>query len=203
VITRWTFPTPSNLEATPFRIETKGLPKRFWIYIVAIALVAAGYVDFALVSSHFTRAASVGSSWIPFFYAVAMASAGLSALLWGRLFDKKGVTILAIATALSSFFAPLFFLGNFYAALGGIILWGIGMGSQESIMRAVVATFVAPQKRGSAYGMMNFFFGLFWAAGSILMGYLYDRSLNYIIVFSLASQLAAVPVFLIFYKLSK
>lgn len=53
------------------------------------------------------------------------------------------------------------------------------MGSQESIMKAMVAKLVGLQKRGSDYGMMNLIFGLFWAAGSALMGLFYDIALIY------------------------
>ncbi|TKB71290.1 MAG: MFS transporter [Nitrospira sp.] len=36
-----------------------------------------------------------------------------------------------------------------------LALWGIGMGAQESIMRAGVAEMVSPDKRGSAYGVFS------------------------------------------------
>ena len=75
-----------------------------------------------------------------------------------------------------------------------MILWGIGLGAQESIMRAFVANLVQMNKRGTAYGTMNLWFGVFWFLGSALMGYLYDVSLISLIIFSLAAQLAAVPI---------
>ena len=71
-------------------------------------------------------------------------------------------------------FAPLVFLGGFYLPLIGMILWGIGMGSQASIMRAVVANMVQMNKRGTAYGILNIWFGIFWFLGSVLMGFLYN-----------------------------
>lgn len=195
-ITRFIYPTPQDMEVSLTSLETKGFPLIYWIYILAIGLVAAGYVDFALIAFHFQKASSVDASWIPFFYAIAMAVDGLAALVIGRLFDRKGISILAVVTGVSALFCPLVFWGNFYVALIGIVLWGIGMGSQESIMRAVVAELVSAKKRGSAYGMMNLIFGLFWAAGSALMGFFYDRSLPYLVIFSLATQLASVPLFL-------
>ena len=50
-----------------------------------------------------------------------MAAAALSALIFGRLFDKKGLSILIFATALSSLFAPLVFIDGFYVALIGMV----------------------------------------------------------------------------------
>jgi len=88
------------------------------------------------------------------------------------------------------------FLDDFYFALIGMILWGIGLGAQESIMRAVVANLVQMNKRGTAYGILNIWFGVFWFLGSALMGFLYDISLVALIIFSLGVQLAAIPTLL-------
>jgi predicted MFS family arabinose efflux permease len=94
----------------------------------------------------------------------------------------------------SLLFAPLVFLGNFRIAMLGMVLWGIGMGAQESIMRAAVAGMVPTARRGTAYGVFNSGYGLFWFAGSALMGVLYDVSLPALIAFSVVVQLIAVPV---------
>lgn len=74
----------------------------------------------------------------------------IAALIFGRLFDLVGITSLALAALIASVFAPLVFLGNAPLALLGMVLWGIGMGAQESIMKAVVAGMVSPGRRGSA-----------------------------------------------------
>jgi MFS-type transporter involved in bile tolerance (Atg22 family) len=76
----------------------------------------------------------------------------------------------------------------------GMALWGVGMGAQESIMRAAVAGMVPAARRGTAYGVFNTGYGLLWFAGSALMGMLYDVSLPALIVFSVLAQLLAVPV---------
>ena len=77
-----------------------------------------------------------------------------------------------------------------------MILWGIGLGSQESIMRAVVAGLAPPSKRGSAYGTLNLVFGVFWAAGSAVIGFFYDIAVFYVVAFSMLAQLASIPLFL-------
>lgn len=180
-----------------FGICEDTLTKKYWIYLIAVGLVAAGYVDFALIAYHFKKASSISSTWIPFFYAVAMGVDGLAALIVGRLFDFKGIVVLAIVTGIASLFAPFVFWGNFYGILFGMVLWGIGMGSQESIMRAFVAELVPPHKRGSAYGVLNLGFGVAWAIGSAVMGLLYDISLVYLIAFSIFTQLASIPFLLV------
>lgn len=196
VIARWLYPRPRDLEMAPLELETKGFPRAFWIYLAAVALVAAGYADFPLIAYHFHKVAAVSDSWIPVFYAVAMGVDALAALLFGAFFDKVGLSILIISALLSSFFAPLVFLGGFSLALVGVALWGVGMGAQESIMRAAVAGMVSAKRRGAAYGIFNAGYGIFWFLGSALMGFLYDYSIPGLIVFSIGMQLASIPLLL-------
>jgi MFS-type transporter involved in bile tolerance (Atg22 family) len=75
-------------------------------------------------------------------------------------------------------------------------LWGVGMGAQESIMRAAVAGMVSANKRGTAYGIFNSGYGVFWFIGSALMGIFYDFSLPALIAFSMLTQLISVPLLL-------
>ena len=103
---------------------------------------------------------------------------------------------LIFAAVISSLFAPLAFLGNFQLAFLGVILWGIGMGAQESIMRAAVGGMVNAGKRGTAYGVFNTGYGIAWFLGSALMGILYDISIPALVIFSAAAQLASIPLFL-------
>jgi len=196
LIARYLYPRPKDLEGTSVTLEAKGFPRIFWIYLAAVSLVAAGYVDFPLIAYHFKKVAIASDNWIPVFYAVAMGIDALAALLFGRLFDIKGVSILAVAILVSLFFAPLVFLGGFYSALLGIALWGIGMGAQESIMRAAIAYMVSVNKRGTAYGVFNAGYGLFWFLGSAVMGILYDISIPMLITFSVIAQFISIPLFM-------
>ncbi|MFZ5500762.1 MAG: MFS transporter, partial [Candidatus Micrarchaeota archaeon] len=107
-----------------------------------------------------------------------------------------GFPVLVAAILLSSFFAPLAFWGGFSGALVGLALWGVGMGAQESIVRAAIADLVPRSKLGLAFGLFNTFYGLSWFVGSALMGVLYDISTTMLVFFSVAAQLVAVPVIL-------
>jgi MFS family permease len=91
----------------------------------------------------------------------------------------------------------LVFLGGFHLALLGMALWGVGMGAQESVMRAAIAEMAPSDRRGTAYGIFNSSYGLAWFLGSALMGVLYDVSLPSLIIFSVAAQLASVPLLLL------
>ena len=200
---RLLYPRPRDLETIFPELETKGFSRKFWLYLVAASLVGAGYVDFPLIAYHFEKASVVSDNWIPVFYAVAMGVDALAALLFGYLFDRIGFSILITVAFVSAFFAPLVLLGGFYLALVGMGLWGVGMGAQESIMRAAIAEMVPINRRASAYGIFNAGYGLLWFLGSALMGFLYDVSIPYLILFSVAAQLASVPVFLFVRKESR
>lgn len=193
---RLLYPRPRDFEAGQIKPGRKGFSRTFWIYLAAVALIAAGFADFPLIAFHFKNASVLSDAWIPLFYAIAMGVDALAALIFGRLFDRKGIPVMAVAAIVSSLFAPLVFLGGFYFALLGMALWGVGMGAQESIMRAAIADIVPPDRRGSAYGLFNTGYGFFWFLGSALMGMLYDVSLPALIAFSVAAQLASVPLFL-------
>ncbi len=195
VIARVLYPNPRELELGTPVLKAEGFPRAYWVYLMAVALVAAGYVDFPLIAFHFQQASVVPEAWIPILYAVAMGMDALAALAFGRLFDRIGITTLVLVSLLSVLFAPLVFLGGFELALLGMALWGIGLGAQESILRAAVAGMVTPERRASAYGIFNTGFGVVWFLGSAFMGYLYDVSLPALIGFSMLTQLAAIPFF--------
>jgi MFS family permease len=189
------YPHPRDLEITVPKPTTEGVPRSYWLYLAAAALVAFGFADFPLIAFHFEKTGIVPTAWIPIFFAIAMAIDGLAALILGRLFDRLDMPLLAVITAVVWLFAPLVFFGGFYAALIGMVLWGIGMSAQESIMRAAIADMVPPERRGAAYGLFNTGFGIAWFAGSFLMGFLYDHSIAALIAFSALAQIAAVPLF--------
>ena len=196
LISRSLYPHPHNLEVSTPPIDTKGFNRIFWLYVISAALIAAGFADFSLIAYHFQKTALVSPGLIPIFYAVAMGVDGVSALLFGRLFDKYGLSIMIVVALLSALFAPMVFLGGLYIAFIGMAIWGVSMGAQESIMRSAVAVMSTIERRGSAYGIFNTIFGVSWFAGSVIMGLLYSFSITYLVVFSVVIQLISIPFFI-------
>lgn len=191
------YPRPHALDSAAVPLTTKDFPRSFWLYVVAIGCVAAAYVDFPLVAYHFKKEASIPEHWIPLWYAVAMGVDAIAALIFGRMFDRMGFPVLAISITLSSFFAPLVFSGSLGLSLLGMALWGVGMGAQESIVRAAIAEIVPTNRLGFAFGLFNTVYGAAWFAGSAILGVLYDVSVLTLVVVSTMAQLAAVPVILL------
>jgi MFS family permease len=79
----------------------------------------------------------------------------------------------------------------------GAACWAIGMGAQDSIFKAAIALLVPKDQRGRAYGSFFALLGLAWWIGSTFMGWLYDRSILALVAFSVVTQLAAVPIFVV------
>lgn len=190
------YPHPQLLEVNAPELNPTGFNRPYWLYVVAVGLLGAGYADFPLIAYHFGKTAVLPSDWIPLFYAVAMGVDAVAALVLGRLFDRLGMPVIMGTAVLSAFFAPLVFLGGFKLALLGMVLWGIGMGSLESIIKAALAEMVPRDRRATGFGLFNAGFGVFWLLGSVLMGWLYDFSLGALVAFSVMAQLLAIPFFL-------
>jgi predicted MFS family arabinose efflux permease len=196
-LARALYPQPEKMEAHPPDIHGKGMPRRFWIYLAGAAFVGAGFADYPLIAFHFHKVNSVSADWVPIFYAVAMGVSGAGSLVFGRLFDRRGIGILIPLTLLSALFAPLVFLGGFGPALVGVAIWGLGMGAHESIMPAAVAPMVPAQRRASAYGVFTAGYGIAWFMGSALIGIVYDISIRATVAACVVLVLAAIPFFVI------
>jgi MFS family permease len=195
-IARIAYPSPHELEERqPTMLQTKGFSRAYWLYAVAGMCIAAGFADFSLVAFHFQKTNTVPQSLIPVFYSAAMVTGAVASLIFGKLLDKFDQRIVLLAFFLSALFAPCVFFGGFALALIGMILWGLGMGAQDSLLKAVLAGVIPSDKRGTAFGVFDTFFGIAWFAGSAAMGLLYDKSIPALVIFSVAFQLAALPFF--------
>ncbi len=196
LIARKKYPRPYEFETGETPPTEGGLRSAFWTYLAGISFLALGFADFPLMAFHFVKTDILADNIVPVFYAAAMGVDAVSALFFGRLYDRKGMGAIIIASAVSAFFAPLAFLGrSAVAAAAGVLLWGIGLGAQESILKAAITTNVSKNKRGPAFGFLHAGFGTFWFLGSWAMGLLYDVSLPLLAAFSVTAQFAAIPFF--------
>jgi len=198
------YPNPARFEESAAKQPSQngGLPRAFWMYVAGAGLLAAGFVDFPLIAFHFQTKSIVPPGQIPVFYAVAMGVEALTALGFGKLFDRVGTPTLASGVLFSAASSPLAFFGSYYVALAGVVLWAAGMGAQQSTLRAKIAELVPQEKRGSAYGIFNGVYGVLWFLGSSAIGILYGRSLAAAVSFAVVAQLAAIPLLMMGRKLS-
>lgn len=208
-VTKRKFPNPENFEPEPKQSAPFRMKKEFVLYIGGISLFAFGFIDYSIIIMHVSRTYTslaaglaetgslVSSGTLPLLYAGAMLVDAVAALVFGAIYDKKGVAALVLSTLLSAPFPILIFTGRSVpAVLLGIALWGGGMGAQESILKAAVTSMVPKDSRATGYGMFECSFGIFWFLGSWLLGVLYDISIPVMVGISVAAQLAAIPLYL-------
>ena len=207
--TKHKFPSPEEFEPEPKEFIPFRMKRSFVLYIAGISLFAFGFIDYSLILVHVSRAYSALSSGLaetssivsggtlPLLYAGAMLVDAVSALVFGHLYDRMGVKALVISTLFSSMFAPLIFMmDSIPMLLLGIALWGVGMGAQESILKAVVTSMVPKASRATGYGIFECSFGIFWFLGSWIMGNLYDTSITAMVSVSVIAQLASIGLYI-------
>ncbi|MBV8196613.1 MAG: MFS transporter [Candidatus Eremiobacteraeota bacterium] len=165
-------------------------------YAIGGALVAAGYVDFALIAFRFQRDHVANAVAISLWFAVAMAVGAIAAPILGRLFDRIGKPVVGIAVLITAAAAPLAFLGSGAAARAGAALWGVGIAVQDALLLALVASVLAQRRRATSFGLYDLVFGAAWFIGSAVAGVLLDRSILALVLFSAGLQVCAVPFFL-------
>jgi len=193
-------PSPQKLE-TPeeaSRQDTKGkLPRVFWLYTIFTFFSVGGFANFQLISYHLKVQAIVPDAYIPLIYAIAMGVDALAALLVGKTYDKVGLISLLAVPFLTLPIPFLAFSYSYSLVLIGIVLWGVVMGIQETIMRAAIADLTPMERRGFAYGIFHTAYGASWFLGAALMGLLYEHSINYLILFAVVMELISIPLFFV------
>jgi len=171
------------------------LPKVFWTYVAAAGLLACGFVDFPILAAHFQKTGLATPAEIPLLYAGAMAVNGLTALVFGRLFDRFGLRVLVAGIFISMLSLPLGFLGGPTAVIAAVGCWATGLGAQDASLRSGIAQVVSMNKRGMAFGAFNGVWGVLWFLGSLAMGLMYTHSLMAVVAFGVAAQLLSAALF--------
>ncbi len=204
-------PNPETLEAiVPHKVEGEVLSKTFWLYTAFSFITTLGFVGWPILSYHYAARGILSGAEIALYYAIAMGIDGIVAVAIGLLYDhfKKrkdsehgGLVTLAIIPVVS-ILIPLigFALPSRGAAVIAAMLWGVVMGTHETIMKSAIADITPIKKRGTGYGIFNTAYGLALFASSSLMGLLYDVGIQYVIILALAAELIAILSFLIMRK---
>ena len=187
------YPNPEMFEKQEEAPAAFRLKKSFLLYMAAICLFAFGFADFTLITLHAAKTAAFPESALSLLYAAAMAVDAFAALFFGWLYDKVGMKALILSTLCSTFFSCFVFLSGEAWMIGiGILLWGIGMGAQESIMKAAVSGIIPRSMRSTGFGIFETGFGIAWFLGSWLLGILYDWNPVFLVAVSVLSQLIAI-----------
>ena len=192
------YPDPEMFEKVKPQEEPFRFHKSFLLYMLAICLFAFGFAAFTLITLHAAKTGAFPETTLSLLYSAAMAVDAFAALFFGWLFDRIGLKALILSTICSTFFAGFVFLtGNPWLMGAGIILWGIGMGAQESIMKAAVSSIIPASMRSTGFGIFETGFGIAWFLGSWLLGALYDIKPLLLVITSSTTQLLAIVFYVI------
>jgi predicted MFS family arabinose efflux permease len=102
-----------------------------------------------------------------------MAAAASGALASGYAYDRAGGAVLLVLPLLVALIPVLAFSAGLGPVLGGVLMWGVATGVQDSTVKALVADLVEPARQGAAYGIFAAFEGAGALAGGALYGALY------------------------------
>lgn len=192
------FPHPENFELNNDDSKNTGINSNFILYVVAISLFAFGFIDFPMITMHISKQSIIPVSFLPLLYAIAMLVDAIAALVFGWMYDKYGLKILIVSNLSSAFFALFVFLSHSIGfILIGVVLWGIGMGAQESILKSAVTSIVPKESRSTGFGVFETSFGICWFLGSWVLGMLYDTSITSMVCLSISSQLLSIPLLIV------
>jgi MFS family permease len=195
-LARISFPVPARLEEGRTAPASE-LGPSYWLYMAGAACFAAGLMSYELIAYHLATAKIVAENWIPVFLAFSTGCGVIASLILGRLYDRARLPTLLVAVFLSSLFTPFAFLGGFTALLIGMVFWGVGYATQDTLLKAVVANVLPEGNRNLAFGLFYTGYGVGWLVGSVVAGLLYDQSRPALIAFAVIAQLASLPLFVI------
>lgn len=186
--------------------KSEKLKPIFWMYMAFTFFATLGFLNFSTLGYHMKSQNILTDGKITFIYSVAMIVDALTALIVGRLYDKLkeksgkkdgGILVLGaipVVTLLLPFFGLTMSKSLIIVSM---IIFGIIMGTHETIMRSAIADITPFDKRGTGYGVFNTGYGLALFLGATITGYLYDKNLNStILIMTVVCEIIAAIIFI-------
>ena len=156
------------------------LPLLLWQYIGAIALLSLGIASFPLLAFHAVTQRLLTTAQIPLVFALAMLVDGVSGLLMGRVYDRRGPKVLLVVP-FAACGAAISFTQSATLVWVGVAVWGVVNGVLDSTAKAVVTELVVPAARAVAFGWLAFVRGLGLLVAGAALGLAYDQSIALVI----------------------
>lgn len=190
--------------------HSEHLKSIFWIYTAFTFFCTLGFVNFSTVGYHLKANNLMSDGNITLVYSVAMIADAVAALLVGKAYDRlkirtemrTGGILVLMAIPFITMLLPILTLSHSTTLIViGMIVFGIVMGTHETVMRSAIADITPFDKRGTGYGVFNTSYGLALLGGAALMGLFYDMNkIGVIIAFTCATELIAI---ILYFKMNK
>ncbi|MFL6227440.1 MAG: MFS transporter [Pyrinomonadaceae bacterium] len=159
----------------PQRLSLRGFDANFKMFLLVVALFTlSNSSDAFLLLRAQQSGISVGT--IPLLWAALHASKVLSSLVGGDLSDRLGRKSLIVAGWLlyAAVYAGFAYVSTAAQAWSLFLIYGIYFGLAEGAEKALVADLVAPERRGTAFGLYNLALSIAVWPASLLMGALWQ-----------------------------
>ena len=166
------------------------LPPLLWQYVGAVALLSLGIASFPLLAFHAVTQGLLTPAQVPVVFALAMLVDGVSGLLMGRVYDRRGPKVLLVVP-IAACVAAIAFTHNATLVWVGIAVWGVVNGVLDSTVKAVVTELVAPAERAVAFGWLAFVRGLGLLVAGGALGLAYDQSITLVVWLILGANAVA------------
>jgi MFS family permease len=157
------------------------LPRLFWQYVAAIAVLSCGVASFPLLAFHAQTSGLLTDAQVPLVFALAMGVDGLSGPVVGRLYDRRGPAVL-LAVPVAAAVSAVAFADSAALVWLGIAVWGVVNGVLDSTVKAVVATMLEAGSRAVAFGWLAFVRGLGLLVAGAALGFAYEISQATVVV---------------------
>ncbi len=177
----------------------------FWLYTAFTFFCTLGFVNFSTIGYHLKDKGLMSDGNITLLYAVAMIVDAVTALLVGRAYDrikaktriKTGGLLVLMAIPFITLLLPFLTLSNSIPLIvAGMAIFGIVMGTHETVMRSAIADITPCNKRGTSYGVFNTAYGLALFGASALMGWLYGLNrIGIIMAFACVTEIIAILLY--------
>jgi MFS family permease len=177
--------------ADPIGTGRASLPRRFWEYVAAVAVLSCGVATFPLIAYHAEVRDLVGDAVIPLLFAVAMAVDGVSGLVVGRVYDVQGPRVL-FAVPVAAAASVVAFLDHVAWLWIGVAVWGVVNGVLDSTVKAVVTDLVPGSSRAIAFGWLAFVRGVGLLVSGGLLGVAYDAGTGWVVGVVVGANVLAV-----------
>lgn len=166
------------------------LPRRFWEYVGAVAVLSVGVATFPLLAYHAQVSGILSDDQIPLVFALAMAVDGLSGLVLGHVYDRRGPRVL-LAVPVAAAASALAFSDSIAILVLGVAIWGVVNGVLDSTVKAVVSELVAGSSRAVAFGWLSLVRGIGMLVAGAVLGFAYDHSRMAAVLVVLVANLVA------------
>lgn len=182
--------TPKGPALSPDQLVKERLPALFWQYVAAIAVLSLGVASFPLLAFHAVHTGLLSDASVPLLFAAAMVVDGVTGLVVGRSYDRRGAAVL-LAVPVAAGLSAMAFTDSVTLLWTGVAVWGAVNGVLDSTAKAVVTELVAPDRRAVAFGWLACIRGAALLAAGGILGLAYDHSRVLVIGIVVAANVVA------------